>query len=168
MAAQELRNYLENGNISNSVNLPNLAMRRSGECRICVIHKNVPTILSSIVNLVSDLEINVENLINKSKKDLAYTMIDINQSVGENMVAAIQRMEPIHSGTGAPLSTCQQYHLKKLLPDGGSFWFVSSTHWQKARFCGIVGTVRNMEGESRMAKRILLIDAVSGGSNPAP
>ena len=54
----------------------------------------VPTILSSIVNLVSDLEINVENLINKSKKDLAYTMIDINQSVGENMVAAIQRMEP--------------------------------------------------------------------------
>lgn len=69
-------------------------MRRSGECRICVIHKNVPTILSSIVNLVSDLEINVENLINKSKKDLAYTMIDINQSVGENMVAAIQRMEP--------------------------------------------------------------------------
>ena len=94
MAAQELRDYLENGNISNSVNLPNLAMRRSGECRICVIHKNVPTILSSIVNLVSDLEINVENLINKSKKDLAYTMIDINQSVGENMVAAIQRMEP--------------------------------------------------------------------------
>lgn len=54
----------------------------------------MPTILSSIVNLVSDLEINVENLINKSKKDLAYTMIDINQSVGENMVAAIQRMEP--------------------------------------------------------------------------
>lgn len=94
MAAQELRDYLENGNISNSVNLPNLAMRRSGECRICVIHKNVPTILSSIVNLVSDLEINVENLINKSKQDLAYTMIDINQSVGENMVAAIQRMEP--------------------------------------------------------------------------
>ena len=94
MAAQELRDYLENGNISNSVNLPNLSMRRSGECRICVIHKNVPTILSSIVNLVSDLDINVENLINKSKKDLAYTMIDINQRVGENMAEAIAQMEP--------------------------------------------------------------------------
>lgn len=93
MAAQELRDYLENGNISNSVNLPNLAMRRSGDCRICVIHKNVPTILSSIVNLLSDQEINVENLINKSKKDLAYTMIDIDRDVGDSMIEAIQRME---------------------------------------------------------------------------
>ncbi len=55
--------------------------RRSGDCRICVIHKNVPTVLSSIVKLFSDLEINVENLINKSKKELAYTMIDIDCKV---------------------------------------------------------------------------------------
>ena len=63
----------------------------------------------------------MENLINKSKKDLAYTMIDINQSVGENMVAAIQRMEPTIRVRVLHRSTCQQYHLKKLLPDGGSF-----------------------------------------------
>lgn len=74
MAADELRDYLENGNITNSVNLPDLTMRRSGDCRICVIHKNVPTVLSSIVKLFSDLEINVENLINKSKKELALHM----------------------------------------------------------------------------------------------
>lgn len=93
MAAQELGDYLENGNISNSVNLPSLEMRRSGDCRICVIHKNVPTILSSIVNLLSAQEINVENLINKSKKELAYTMIDIDRVVGDAMIEAIQRMD---------------------------------------------------------------------------
>ena len=93
MAAQELRDYLEDGNINNSVNLPNLSMRRSGECRICVIHRNVPTVLSSIVKLVSDQEINVENLINKSKKELAYTMLDIDRIVGESMVESIQRMD---------------------------------------------------------------------------
>lgn len=93
MAAQELRDYLENGNISNSVNLPNLAMSRSGDCRICVIHKNVPTVLSSIVSRFSEQEINVENLINKSKKDLAYTMIDIDRVVGDAMIEAIERMD---------------------------------------------------------------------------
>lgn len=95
MAAQELREYLEDGNINNSVNMPNLSMRRSGECRICVIHKNVPTVLSSIVKLFSDLEINVENLINKSKKELAYTMIDIDRRVGDNMIDAIEQLDHI-------------------------------------------------------------------------
>lgn len=95
MAADELRDYLENGNITNSVNLPNLTMRRSGDCRICVIHKNVPTVLSSIVKLFSDLEINVENLINKSKKELAYTMIDIDRKVGDSMIEAIEGLDNI-------------------------------------------------------------------------
>ena len=95
MAADELRDYLENGNITNSVKLPNLTMRRSGDCRICVIHKNVPTVLSSIVKLFSDLEINVENLINKSKKELAYTMIDIDRKVGDSMIEAIEGLDNI-------------------------------------------------------------------------
>ena len=95
MAADELRDYLENGNITNSVNLPDLTMRRSGDCRICVIHKNVPTVLSSIVKLFSDLEINVENLINKSKKELAYTMIDIDRKVGDAMIEAIEGLDNI-------------------------------------------------------------------------
>ena len=93
MAAEELKDYLENGNINNSVNMPNVSMRRSGECRICVIHKNVPAVLSNIIKLVSDLDINVENMVNKSRKELAYTMLDISESVGESMIQAIKDMD---------------------------------------------------------------------------
>ncbi len=53
----------------------------------------MPTVLSNIVKLVSDLDINVENMINKSRKNLAYTMLDINQSVGESMITAIKSID---------------------------------------------------------------------------
>ena len=78
MAAIELIDYIENGNIQNSVNLPSMAMPRSGDKRICVIHKNVPSMLSSITAIVSADNINIENMLNKSKGNYAYTMLDIN------------------------------------------------------------------------------------------
>ncbi len=77
MAVRELSDYLENGNISNSVNLPEAFMPRSGEKRICVIHKNVPNIISRITTAVAEGNVNIENLINKSKGDYAYTMLDV-------------------------------------------------------------------------------------------
>ena len=60
-----------------------------------VMNLAVPTVLSSIVKLFSDLEINVENLINKSKKELAYTMIDIDRKVGDSMIEAIEGLDNI-------------------------------------------------------------------------
>lgn len=78
MAAQELIDYIENGNIQNSVNLPNISMPRSGKMRICVIHKNVPNVLSKITTVVAEDNVNIENMLNKSKGDFAYTMLDIN------------------------------------------------------------------------------------------
>ena len=75
MAAEELMDYLENGNITHSVNMPAISMPRSGDYRICVIHKNVPTVLNRITGIVS--EINIENMLNKSKGDYACTMLDI-------------------------------------------------------------------------------------------
>ncbi|MEG1593741.1 MAG: phosphoglycerate dehydrogenase [Oscillibacter sp.] len=77
MAAQELQDYLENGNIRNSVNLPDVSQARSGACRMCVIHKNVPAMLANITTLLSRECINVENLSNKSKGDYAYTIVDL-------------------------------------------------------------------------------------------
>lgn len=77
MAVKELSDYLENGNISNSVNLPEAFMPRSAEMRICVIHKNVPTILSQITAAVSESNANIENMLNKSRGDYAYTMLDV-------------------------------------------------------------------------------------------
>lgn len=79
MAANELIDYIENGNITNSVNLPNISMPKSGEKRICIIHKNVPNMLTAITTIVAKDNVNIENLLNKSKGDIAYTMLDVNE-----------------------------------------------------------------------------------------
>lgn len=75
MAAEELIDYLENGNIKNSVNLPDAEMHATG-VKICIIHKNIPAIISQITTILGDMKINIENMLNKSKKDYAYTMLD--------------------------------------------------------------------------------------------
>ncbi len=79
MAAKELIDYIENGNITNSVNLPNVSMARSGKYRICVVHKNIPNMLSTITTIFAKDNINIENMVNQSKKDMAYTMLDANR-----------------------------------------------------------------------------------------
>ena len=80
MAAQELADYLANGNVRNSVNFPAISMPRSGDERICVLHKNIPAMLSSITACVSEQGINIENMTNKSRGDVAYTILDITGS----------------------------------------------------------------------------------------
>ncbi len=84
MAARQLRDYLVNGNIVNSVNMPNVTQEWSGICRLCLIHKNVPGMLTKIMTTLSDDGINVENMTNKSKKDYAYTMVDINSRINDD------------------------------------------------------------------------------------
>ena len=96
MAVDELRDYLENGNIRNSVNLPAVSMERSGVMRMCIIHKNVPAMLANITTLLSKDGVNVENLSNKSKGELAYTtatatqdlshVCDPHQSSGQHLI----------------------------------------------------------------------------------
>jgi len=76
MAAKELIDYIENGNIVNSVNLPEVTMPRSGEHRICVIHKNIPNMITAIAGIFADDGVNIENMLNKSRGDYAYTMLD--------------------------------------------------------------------------------------------
>ncbi len=75
MAANELVDYIENGNIKNSVNLPDAEMNAVGT-KICIIHKNVPEVIANITSAISGSGANIENMLNKSKKDFAYTMID--------------------------------------------------------------------------------------------
>ena len=77
IAANEIKDYLENGNITNSVNFPSIKMARSGEVRYCVLHKNIPSVLKSILSFVSEQGANVENMENKSRKDYSYTIIDV-------------------------------------------------------------------------------------------
>ena len=92
MAVSELTDYLENGNIRNSVNLPNVSLERSGVMRMCILHRNVPAMLASITALLSKDGVNVENLSNKSKGDYAYTMVDLGSRVEPAVVEDVKRL----------------------------------------------------------------------------
>ena len=98
MAAHELIDYIENGNIVNSVNMPNISMPRAGAERICVIHKNVPSVINKITGIVSEANINIANMLNKSKKDFAYTMLDLDKNDGakvDEITDAIGKMSEV-------------------------------------------------------------------------
>ena len=92
MAANELRDYLENGNIKNSVNFPNVIMERSGVQRLCVIHRNVPAVIAQITTQLSKDGVNVENMTNKSKGEYAYTMVDAGSKVDAKAIEDISRV----------------------------------------------------------------------------
>lgn len=96
MAAKELKEYLENGNIKNSVNFPDCEMPRCGE-RIVVIHKNIPSMLANLSKIVSDKGINITNMLNKSKKENAYTIIDLDGSADEAIVDVICGLDGVYS-----------------------------------------------------------------------
>ena len=83
MAAKEMKDYLENGNIVNSVNMPNVYMERSGVARLCLIHRNVPAMLAHITSVLSKEGVNVEHLTNKSRGEYAYTMIDVDTTISD-------------------------------------------------------------------------------------
>jgi D-3-phosphoglycerate dehydrogenase len=81
MAALEIDDYLANGNIKNSVNYPAVSMARSGDLRICCLHENIPEVLSKITKVVSADGANIENMTNKSRGSVAYTIVDITGSI---------------------------------------------------------------------------------------
>ncbi len=95
MAADQLKDYLVNGNIRNSVNLPNVSQEWSGISRICVIHKNIPAMLTQITSVLSREGVNVENLTNKSKKDYAYTMVDINSRIKDSVADELRAISGV-------------------------------------------------------------------------
>ena len=92
MAVRQMRDYLENGNIRNSVNLPNVTMDRSGVMRMCIIHKNIPAMLANITTLLATDGVNVENLSNKSKGDYAYTLVDLGSKVDEKVIDDVKHL----------------------------------------------------------------------------
>lgn len=95
MAALELKNFLESGNISNSVNMPKLELARAGDVRICVIHKNIPSMISKISEACAD--VNIENILSKSRGDIAYCVIDVSgdEAKVSDIVAKIDAFDGI-------------------------------------------------------------------------
>mgnify|MGYP005766644145 FL=1 len=95
MAADELIDYLENGNITNSVNLPNVSMPKAGEKRICIIHDNKPNIIAQLSSAVSSKNINIENMMNKSKKDYAYSILDVDGDATDEIKSEMEAIDGV-------------------------------------------------------------------------
>ena len=93
MAVDEIRDYLENGNITHSVNMPAVSVPRSGRARITIIHKNVPNVISKITSTVASENINIDNMVNKSRGEYAYTMLDTDTDVSADAIAAIEALD---------------------------------------------------------------------------
>lgn len=91
-AVEELKDFLENGNILNSVNFPNVYMERSGVQRIALIHKNVPKMLAQIAETLAQGDVNIENMINKSKKDYAYTLVDVSEAINQDVLDTLMKI----------------------------------------------------------------------------
>ncbi|KKB36152.1 phosphoglycerate dehydrogenase [Bacillus thermotolerans] len=90
MAAREIKDYLETGNIVNSVNMPNASLPYTGKRRVTVYHKNVPNMVGQITSGLSERHLNIADMVNRSRGDYAYTMIDIDNEVAEDVLTELK------------------------------------------------------------------------------
>ena len=95
MAVEELQTYLETGNIVHSVNLPQVNLPKSTPCRICVIHKNVSGVINKLSSVLAEDGLNIENMVNASKKDYAYSIFDVAQAVGDDLVGKLNAIPDV-------------------------------------------------------------------------
>jgi D-3-phosphoglycerate dehydrogenase len=89
MVADQVRDYLENGNISNSVNLPNVKLRRTGLTRLALVNQNNPDMLGKISHVLGQAGVNIAHMMNDSKGNMAYTLMDVDSVVNEDTRAAL-------------------------------------------------------------------------------
>ena len=95
MAADELMDYLENGNITHSVNYPDLQVPRSTDVRVCVMHKNIPNMLSQISGVVSEYGVNIDTMTNRSRKEYAYTILDVVSDLPAECIEKINAVDGV-------------------------------------------------------------------------
>ena len=96
MAVRQVMNYLENGNIVNSVNFPNCDMGICAKAgRVCILHKNVPNMLSRFTTIVAEDGINISDLVNRSRGEYAYTMLDLDSPTNAEFVEDLKKVEGV-------------------------------------------------------------------------
>ncbi len=95
MVSDNVRDYIENGNIKHSVNFPQCRLPRTNGCRITVANANVPNMVGQISTCLADAGLNIEDLLNKSVGNLAYTIVDVDGSVGEDVMQQIRAIEGV-------------------------------------------------------------------------
>jgi D-3-phosphoglycerate dehydrogenase len=90
MAAHQVKDFLETGNIKNSVNFPNAYIPYTGKNRVTAFHKNVPNMVGQITNAISSYNLNIADMVNRSRGDYAYTMIDIEGDVSDEIIPGLE------------------------------------------------------------------------------
>jgi D-3-phosphoglycerate dehydrogenase / 2-oxoglutarate reductase len=95
MVADQLRDYLEHGNVTNAVNFPNVTMGRESRYRVAIANANVPNMLGQISTAMAHAGLNIHNMVNKSRGDMAYTLVDVDSPVGDSVVAALKGIEGV-------------------------------------------------------------------------
>jgi len=95
MVADQVRDYLENGNITNSVNFPEMKMPRAGASRIAISNSNVPKMVGQITSVLADSGINIVDMLNKSRGDIAYNLLDLGTEVGKDIADKIKKIEGV-------------------------------------------------------------------------
>ena len=97
MVADTLRDFLENGNVRHSVNFPEAVLPRAGECRLAIANANVPNMVGQISTALAEASLNIADLLNKSRGELAYTLIDIDAPVPASVLAKVREIHGVLS-----------------------------------------------------------------------
>lgn len=95
MVVKQVREYLEQGNISNSVNFPNVFLPRATEHRLVVSNKNVPNMVGQISTIMAEANLNIHDMINQSRGDLAYTVVDVDTEIPSSVVDTIKQIDGV-------------------------------------------------------------------------
>ena len=95
MAVEELKDFLENGNIRNSVNFPACDMGVRDKTRITILHRNIPNMIGQFTALLAKDNVNIDDMTNKSRGSYAYTMIDVDNDVAEDVVKGLEMIEGV-------------------------------------------------------------------------
>lgn len=95
MAANEVKDFLEKGTILNSVNFPNCQLTFKSKNRLCIAHKNIPNMIASFLEILSETGTNVDDMINKSRDGIAYTLIDFSDTVDPSIVEKIKNVHDV-------------------------------------------------------------------------
>jgi len=95
MVANQIKDYLENGNILNSVNFPEAKMPRAGKERLAITHKNIPNMVGQISTAVADAGANIIDMLNKSRDDVAYTLIDLESEISDTVIDNLKQIEGV-------------------------------------------------------------------------
>ena len=102
MVVDQVRDYLENGNIANAVNFPTVSMERESPWRVAIANANVPNMLGQISTTMAQAGLNIHNMVNKSRGDMAYTLVDVDSAVSDAVLADIGAIEGVLSARYLP------------------------------------------------------------------